>query len=380
MQNNGNLLLNALIIYDVNPLDPDSYAEGMARGSREIHNIIEFMRERFIGFEDVEYAGHAQRLYVRETRHIIGEYRLTITDVMENRDFWDRVGHGSYPVDIHPSKLGEYGSVYGNPAIYSIPFRTLVPLAIDQLLVTGRCASYDSLPHGSTRVVPVSMVTGEAGGIAAAYSINNSVTFRQMTHDPEAILWVQNKITEQGGYLKEYMPPRFECMDHWSYPGLVVLRELGLAAGGYSNDYKLDAGIEKWDEKLTLRDNLQDMVNTVMRLAHERTEHLGVYRVPSYSVSLDMDAEVTVELLLLTAAQCAFVGDRDLMKENPSADDKILNFPNADATWEYLIHRGILEDSDLKNFLDFQKTATNGQLMHILGALYTALVGAEEGA
>ncbi len=35
-----------------------------------------------------------------------------------------------------------------------------MPLKIDNLLVVGRSASYDSLAHGSARVIPVGMVTG----------------------------------------------------------------------------------------------------------------------------------------------------------------------------------------------------------------------------
>ena len=371
MQNNGNLLLNALIIYEVNPLDPDSYAEGITRGAREIPHIIEFMRERFIGFENVEYAGHAPRLYVRETRHFIGEYRLTITDVMENRDFWDRIGHGSYPVDIHPSKMGEYGSVYGNPAIFSIPFRCLVPLEIDQLLIAGRCASYDSLPHGSARVLPVGMVTGEACGIAAAYSVTNGIRVREMTRDTDAISWLQNRIKEQGGYLIEYEPPRFDCMDHWSYPGLVVMRELGLAAGGYSNDYKLNESITVWDDKLTLRGNLSEMVNTVMRLVYERNGLPDPDIIPSYSTFTDDD---TVGFLLLTAAECASTFDRDLSAEKQTANHEPFVFATAADALDYLLSRGILDETDLQYFPDINVAATNGQLMYIMGSLYTALV------
>ena len=84
-------------------MDEESKAEGIRRGEEEIPYLIDFMRKNFIGFENVEYVDHAPRLYVRETRHIQGEYRLTITDVLENRDHWDRIGHGSYPVDVQPT-------------------------------------------------------------------------------------------------------------------------------------------------------------------------------------------------------------------------------------------------------------------------------------
>ncbi len=99
-----------------------------------------------------------------------------------------------------------------------------MPLKIDNLLVVGRSASYDSLAHGSARVIPVGMVTGEAAGVAAAYSINEKVSFREMTASREAIKWVQEKLKEQGAYLEDYISPRPLVMDHWAYPGVKVMR------------------------------------------------------------------------------------------------------------------------------------------------------------
>jgi len=136
-QKNGNVLLNALVIFGVDSLDSQSKADGILRGRQEIPHIVEFMRRNFVGFENAQFVDTAPRLYVRETRHIEGEYRLTITDVLENRDQWDRIAHGSYPVDVQPTGPANYGNVIGAPEIYSIPFRCMVPKVVDQLLVVG---------------------------------------------------------------------------------------------------------------------------------------------------------------------------------------------------------------------------------------------------
>ena len=350
-QKNGNVLLNALIIFGVDALDPDSYAEGIERGSREIPYIVDFMRENYPGFENTSYVGHAFQLYVRETRHIIGEYRLTITDVLENRDHWDRIGHGSYAVDVHASAPNNSGNVIGQPVIYSIPFRCLVPLEIEQLLITGRSASYDSLPHGSTRVIPVGMVTGEACGTAVAYSVAHGVTFRQMTNDPEAISWLQNRLKSQGAHLVEYEPPRMEVMDHWAYDGMAVMRELGLAAGGYRNDYGLDNEIpNRWA--------LQSRINWMMRVISERTADRNQSQIPELKISLNED-ETSVGQLFLSAAMCASLGEV---------------FTDAGEAESYLIGRGILDKNDLNHFADMDATMTSGQLFYILGRLYTTLM------
>ena len=246
-QKDGSILVNALLIFGVNSLDPTSKAEAIARGKAEIPHILAFMRERFVGFGNVEFVDTAERLYVRETRHIQGEYRLAITDVLENKDHWDRIAHGSYPVDIQPTSPENLGNVIGKPALYSIPFRCLVPLQVENILVVGRSASYDSLPHGSSRVIPVGMATGEAAGVATAYSLEKGLGLRRLCQDRAGIKEVQERLLAQGAYLKEYTPPKPAVMDHWAYLGLRAMRELGLAAGGYGNDYKLDSPINYWD-------------------------------------------------------------------------------------------------------------------------------------
>jgi hypothetical protein len=365
---NGNVLINGLIIFGVNALDQASYAEGIERGRREIPHIIEFMRENFIGFENASLVGYAPRLYVRETRHFIGEYRLTVTDVLENRDHWDRIGHGSYAVDIQPSSPYNLGNGIGNPDIYSIPFRCLVPLEIDQLLIAGRSASYDSIPHGSTRVIPVGMVTGEACGAAAAYTALHGIRFRQMAYDAEAVSWLQNQLKKQGAYLVEYTPPRVAVMDHWAYPGLVVMRELGLAAGGYANDYRLD-------EEVPHRWALQNRANRMMSLISERTADRGIFRVPVWETSLDSD-KVTVAQVLITAAQCLSAGDREWIQSSQAANgDKFepMLFANAGEAEDYLMKRGVLDEDDLLHFPDTGEISTFGQLFYVLGSVYNQL-------
>lgn len=347
-QKNGNVLLNALLIFGVDALDEESKAEGIRRGEAEIPYLIEFMRENFVGFENVEYVDHAPRLYVRETRHIEGEYRLTITDVLENRDHWDRVGHGSYPVDVQPTGPDNYGNVIGAPDIYSIPFRCLVPLEIDQLLVAGRGASYNSLPHGSARVIPVGMVTGEACGVAAAWSVNHEESFREMTQNKEAVQWMQDTLKKQGAYLVEYDPPRMAVMDHWAYPGVVVMRELCMTEGGYSNDYNLDKEVvNRWA--------LQNKLNRMMVLVNDRTAGA----VPLVSVSVDHD-EITVADIYLAAAQ-ALSGSEAAFNDVPAAE-------------KLLREAGVLTDTILEHCPDTSARATYGQLLSVLGSLYERLM------
>ena len=255
-QDNGNVLVNALIIFGVDAMSEESKAEGIARAQKELEYIVPYVQQNFIGFENAQLVGTASQLYVRESRHIIGEYQLTIGDVLENRDQWDKIAIVAYPADIQPTAGQTYGTVIGSPDRYAIPFRSIVPLEVENMLVIGRSASYTSLAAGSARVIPVGMAEGEAAGVAAAYSLEKQVSFRDMSADEGAVAAVQKQLKKQGAYLDDFEVHE-AFMDHWAYPGVKVIRSLGLLDGGYSNDYRLDEEMGKW--------RLQNMINNAMK-------------------------------------------------------------------------------------------------------------------
>ena len=253
LQNNGNVLVNGFIIFGVDPLDEASKAAGMERGRAELEYIVPYLQQHFAGFENAQLAGTAEQLYVRESRHILGEYQLTLDDVLENRWFDDTVAIGSYPVDVPPNDSRLVGIILGNPDRYGVPFRCLVPLGVDDLLVVGRSASYASLAAGSARVIPLGMAEGDAAGVAAAYAINNDMTVREVSKDAAAIAAVQQLLKEQGAYLEQWPAVQEAVEQHWAYAGVKTLRNLGLVYGGYQNDYRLDEPITaKESEELIL--------------------------------------------------------------------------------------------------------------------------------
>ena len=62
---------------------------------------------------------------------------------------------------------------------YHIPYRCLLPIGSDNLLLAGRCLSGDFYPHSSYRVMGNMIATGEAAGRAAADCVKRSVTPRE---------------------------------------------------------------------------------------------------------------------------------------------------------------------------------------------------------
>lgn len=234
-QNDDTALINALQIFGIDGLDPQSRAEAFEIGRRELPHIVEYMKKLYPEFAALELDGTAPELYVRETRHIRGEYRLNMIDVLENRDQWDRIALGSYPVDIQRISPTDNGAVMSHPLKYAIPFRSIVPLKVDGLLVVGRSASFDTLPHGSARVIPVGMAAAQAAGAAAKIAVEHKMTFREMAKSNEMIALLQDTLKSQGMELNPYTAKPADFMLHKDYEGLKRMVGLGLVIGGYDN-------------------------------------------------------------------------------------------------------------------------------------------------
>lgn len=239
-QNDGTILINALQIFGVDPFDPKSREEAFVLAKEEIPHVVEHMKELYPEFANVEFLDTAPELYVRESRHMKGMYRLTILDLLENRDHWDRIAFGSYAVDIQRTSPADDGAVVLDPPKYAIPFRSIVPQKVDNLLVVGRSASFDTLPHGSARVIPTGMATGEAAGAAVKIAMDGEMTFRELAESKEEIKKLQDLINSKGMDVKPYTPKVHPYMEHPAYPGLKVAVYLGIANGGYNNDFRLD--------------------------------------------------------------------------------------------------------------------------------------------
>jgi len=341
------VLVNALIIFGVDPLDERSYAAGIDRAVAELENLLPYLRENVIGFKNAELASVASRLYVRESRHFIGEYQLTIDDVLENRDQWDKIAIGSYPADVQPTADQTYGTVIGAPDRYAIPFRCLVPLGVENLLIVGRCASYTSLAASSARVLPLGMVCGQAAGTAAALSIADNTGFRQMAYDVQDITKLQETLRAQGAYLEDFYI-REEIMDHWAYSGLTTLRRIGLLDGGYQNDYGMDAGINRW--------RYQYIINGILDKTLSEHEYIYIEYVPDcfkivYSIT---------EALLMFGSDYTF-------------EDKSVLTNDFSEMLEFLKSAGVLTDELERYFSDPDSTPQTAEVVMLLANLYNTL-------
>lgn len=259
--------INALQIFGIDGLDEESKQEAIEKGKRETEHILSYLKKEFPGFEQAEIASFPTELYIRETRHIWAEYQLSMADVWTNKDHWDNIGYGAYPVDVQAQTPQDYGYVLSDPKQYAIPFRSLVPKDIDGLLVVGRSAGFSSLAAGSARVVPTGMVTGEAAGVAATIAIDKGLTFRELSANKGLIETLRSKLESQGAFVK-HIDTDYPYMGEWYDESIQTLMNYGLVVGGYSNDLKVD-------EEATRHSFANMLKNAIYRANPEYARQIG---------------------------------------------------------------------------------------------------------
>lgn len=140
-----------------------SYAE--VEGRRQAIQVSELLKRYIPGFENARLLNVGNVIGIRETRRLQGRYILTADDLKQGRMFDDTVMLFGYTIDFHQAD-GAGFTQFEVPA-YGIPYRALIPVEIDNLLVAGRCISSTMEANSSMRATPCPMGLGQAAGTAA---------------------------------------------------------------------------------------------------------------------------------------------------------------------------------------------------------------------
>jgi len=139
---NGDVYINALQLFDVDGLNEESKKTALDIGEKETKSFVKWLNNSFSGFEEATIASVPDELYIRETRHISSLFQLPVHDLWENRHHWDDVAIGSYPSDIQATNKGNTGTIVLDPNQYGIPFRSLVPKEVNNLLVASKASVF----------------------------------------------------------------------------------------------------------------------------------------------------------------------------------------------------------------------------------------------
>ena len=182
--NAGERNVNATQVNGRNSLTVEGIVESELLLRQQVQPIMDFLRKTAPGFANARVKSSASTLGVRETRRFVGEYVLSDSDVEIGSRFEDVVVHKAwFLIDIHNPAGGGQAEKRSQPATpYDIPYRSLVPLEIDGLLLSGRNISGTHRAHASYRVMGVAMATGQAAGMAAALCAQEGCVPRQLDY------------------------------------------------------------------------------------------------------------------------------------------------------------------------------------------------------
>lgn len=168
--------------FGVDDRDVKSLSKAMFEGRKILSEYENYYQNYVAGCENAKLIKSADYIGIRESRRITCEYTLTIDSFYSDESFPDEIGRYSYPIDIHPmtpdqnGMKGFYNAVsmkHGDGETYSIPYRSLVPKGLKNLLVAGRCIGTDRGMQASVRVIPCCYITGQAAGVAAAVCVDD---------------------------------------------------------------------------------------------------------------------------------------------------------------------------------------------------------------
>jgi hypothetical protein len=151
-----------------NATDPELLSRAEIDGRRQALEYVRFLRERVPGYENAHLAAFGVQIGIRETRRVRGLYRLTGEDVLGARQFDDQIGLSGAPLEDHHDGAGTRWQYLPEGTTVGLPYRTLLPEGIANLLVAGRCFSATHDAHASVRSMAQCMAMGQAAGTAAA--------------------------------------------------------------------------------------------------------------------------------------------------------------------------------------------------------------------
>lgn len=150
------------------PLDTEEVTAAEIDGRRQLRMYLEAFRRFVPGYENAFIADIGSEIGVRESRRIRGDYWLTLDDVLNEARFSDSIACSAWPVEEHGAGRATKWVFLKPGTFYELPFRMLLPIGIDRLLVAGRCSSASHDAHASMRIAAICMALGEAAGVAAA--------------------------------------------------------------------------------------------------------------------------------------------------------------------------------------------------------------------
>jgi hypothetical protein len=129
------------------------------------------------GYEKLFLLDTASQIGVRMSRILNGQYQLTLKDTMTFTTFEDSIGISGAWIDVLYN--GRRVPMNERP-LWQIPYRSLLPLKTNNLLVAGRCFSFEKALAEDTRIIGTCLITGHGAGAAAAVAVKSGCSVKDL--------------------------------------------------------------------------------------------------------------------------------------------------------------------------------------------------------
>ena len=196
-------------VFGANCTDAEQLTAAEFEGRRQIRAMMDLLHKYGPKESKPQLIALASSIGIRETRRFRCLHTLTETEVLEGHHFHDAIANGTYRVDIHhhdrtgitfryldgreefarsgfPREKRRWkpeGAEYAR--YYQIPYRSLVPREIPNLILAGRTLDADRGAFAAARVMVNCNQMGEAAGVAATLILEQNRSYADL--DPTQI-------------------------------------------------------------------------------------------------------------------------------------------------------------------------------------------------
>jgi uncharacterized metal-binding protein len=157
------------------PLDPFAAAEKGIDGKDQADRSLVFLKREF----SAAFGKARVRAYglpgIRQTRWIVGRQHLTVDEVRNGTKFPDSIARTAWPIEQHHNVEGYVWEPFDEDHLHYVPYGSLTPAGVDNVVAAGRCIDADSAALSSVRVMGPCIAMGAAAAHALDLAGGGSV-------------------------------------------------------------------------------------------------------------------------------------------------------------------------------------------------------------
>lgn len=179
----GQLLVNATRLAGrdgrvLNVIDPEDFTIAEIDGRRQVRAYADFLREVLPGCAESYVVDTGVEVGIRQTRSIVAQTPLTNDDVVSCRKRDDAIVRSPWPIELHDGARPKLHWLLDD--WYEVPYGSLIPVGLDDVIVAGRCLGAEHEALASARVTAQCFEYGHAAARAVVLSLETDVALREI--------------------------------------------------------------------------------------------------------------------------------------------------------------------------------------------------------